>query len=97
MAKSDAAKKAATKKTEATTTTISVHPMLAKAILSLKKFGPEELAEIKKTSAQATAAGAASTACFISDSSGQQHCINLPPDVCSRQGGISLPTKCPNN
>jgi len=44
MAKSGAAKKAATKQTEAKTTTVSVHPRLAKAILSLKKFGPEELA-----------------------------------------------------
>jgi hypothetical protein len=81
----------------ATKKTISVHPKLAKAILSLRKFAPAEMEEIKNLSAQTKAAGVASTGCWISDSGGEQHCINLPPDVCTRQGGMSVPTRCPNN
>jgi hypothetical protein len=75
---------------------IKVHPHLADAILSLKKLGPEEFQEIKSLSGAATTEGLQSTGCWISDSGGQQHCVNLPPDVCTRKGGISVPTRCPN-
>jgi hypothetical protein len=77
--------------------TIKVHPHLANAIRSLKKFSPEELEQVKTLSRTVVVAEAGqSTGCWISDSGGQQHCVNLPPDVCTRQGGISVPTRCPN-
>jgi hypothetical protein len=76
--------------------TIKVHPHLAHAIASLKKLAPEELEEIKKLASAESAEGGQSTGCWLSDSGGQQHCVNLPPDVCSRKGGISVPTRCPN-
>ena len=75
---------------------IKIHPHFAQAIQSLKKLTPDEFEEIKGLSAAALAEGAQSTGCWISDSGGQQHCINLPPDVCTRKGGISVPTRCPN-
>jgi hypothetical protein len=75
---------------------VKVHPRLAKAILSLKKLAPEELERVRSLSATATATSAPSTGCWISDSGGQQHCINLPPDVCTREKGMSVPTRCPN-
>jgi hypothetical protein len=92
-----AKKKAVAKRKAGARKTISVHPHLAKAIVSLRKFAPAEMEEIRTLSAQTTAAGTASTACFISDTGGEQHCINLPPDVCTGKGGISLPTRCPND
>jgi hypothetical protein len=76
--------------------TIKVHPHLAHAIQSLKKFSPEELEQVKNLSRATVAEAGQSTGCWISDSGGQQHCVNLPPDVCTRQGGISVPTRCPN-
>jgi hypothetical protein len=77
--------------------TIKVHPHLAHAILSLKKFAPDELENIKSLSSVPVAEGGQPTACWISDSGGQQHCVNLSPDVCTRNGGISVPTRCPNS
>jgi hypothetical protein len=77
--------------------TISVHPKLAQAILSLRKLAPAEMEEVRALAAKATAERVQSTACFLSDTGGQQHCIDLPSDVCTRRGGISLPTPCPNN
>lgn len=77
--------------------TIKVHPHLAKAILSLKKFAPNEIERLKGLSANMATYGSQPTACWISDSGGQQHCMNLPPDVCAREGGISVPTPCPNS
>lgn len=77
-------------------TTIEVHPKLAQAIASLKKHGPEELKRIKELECADLPAPVRSTGCWISDSGGQQHCVNLPPDVCTREGGISVPTRCPN-
>lgn len=76
--------------------TIKVHPHFAHAIASLKKLAPEELEEIKKLASTEFAGGGQSTGCWLSDSGGQQHCVNLSPDVCTRKGGISVPTKCPN-
>jgi hypothetical protein len=73
---------------------IAVHPRLADAIHSLRRFSPAEMTEVKALAGQ-PGTGAASTGCFISDSGGQQHCINLPPDVCTNKGGISVPTRCP--
>lgn len=75
-----------------------IHPHLTEAILSLKKLDAKEFAEVQALSAMHSAGTAVgpSTGCIISDSGGQQHCVNLPPDVCSRQGGISIPTRCPN-
>ena len=77
----------------------TIHPHLTEAILSLKKLDSKEFAEVQALSAMhsASTAAAPSTGCIISDSAGQQHCVNLPPDVCSRQGGISIPTRCPNS
>jgi hypothetical protein len=77
--------------------TISVHPKLAEAIQSLRKLAPSEVEEVRAIAAKAAASGIEATACFLSDTGGQQHCINLPSDVCTRRGGISLPTPCPNN
>lgn len=77
--------------------TIKVHPHFANAIASLKKLAPEELEGIKKLASTEFAEGGQSTGCWLSDSGGQQHCVNLPPDVCARKGGISVPTRCPNN
>jgi hypothetical protein len=93
--KSQKAKKPAAKKQRKKT--ISVHPHLAHAILSLKKLAPAEMEEVKALSAKANVDGVQSTGCWISDSGGEQHCIDLPPDVCTRRGGISVPTSCPNN
>jgi hypothetical protein len=75
-----------------------IHPHLTEAILSLKRLDPKEFAEVQALSAMHSAGAAVgpSTGCIISNSGGQQHCVNLPPDVCSRQGGISIPTRCPN-
>jgi hypothetical protein len=92
-----AKKNGSMKKDAETKKTISVHPRLARAILSLKKLDPTEIDRMRGLAADAAAAGSASTGCWISDSGGEQHCINLPPDVCTRQGGISVPTRCPNN
>jgi hypothetical protein len=78
-----------------TLTTIKVHPHFARAIASLERFAPEEIEEIKKSAGADFAEGAQATGCWLSDSGGQQHCVNLPPDVCARKGGISVPTKCP--
>jgi hypothetical protein len=77
--------------------TIKVHPHFADAIASLKKFAPEDLEEIKNLASTEFAEGGQSTGCWLSDSGGQQHCVNLPPDVCTRKGGISVPTKCPSS
>jgi hypothetical protein len=44
--KSARPKKAAAKKSAGSKTTISIHPRLGKAILSLKKFAPEEMETI---------------------------------------------------
>ena len=76
---------------------ISVHPRLAAVVSSLKQFTADELEELKRVSSEVVAAGASVTGCWISDTGGQQHCVNLPPDVCTRQGGISVPTRCPIN
>ena len=76
--------------------TIKVHPHFAKAIASVKQFAPEEIEEIKKLASSEFAGLAQSTGCWLSDSGGPQHCVNLPPEVCARKGGISVPTKCPN-
>jgi hypothetical protein len=98
--KATKAQKAVAKKKPAATAgkkTISVHPKLAHAILSLRKLAPAEVEEVRELAAKAAAGGEESTACFLSDTGGQQHCINLPPNVCTRRGGISLPTPCPNN
>ena len=73
--------------------TIKVHPHLAHAIASLRKLAPEELEGIKKLASTEFAGG--STGCWLSDSGGEQHCVNLPPAVCSSKGGISVPTRCP--
>jgi hypothetical protein len=75
--------------------TIKVHPHFARAIASLKKFSSEELDEIKTLAGTVTAGSGNSTGCWLSDSGGQQHCVNLPPAVCTSKGGISVPTKCP--
>jgi hypothetical protein len=77
--------------------TIKVHPHFANAITSLKKLAPEELTEIKNLASTEFAESGQSTGCWLSDSGGQQHCVNLPPDVCTRKGGISVPTKCPSS
>jgi hypothetical protein len=95
--KSAGPKKAAAKKSAGSKTTISIHPRLGKATLSLKKFAPEEMGTIKSLSAHTTATGVASTGCWISDAGAEQRCINLPADVCTRHGGISVPTRCPND
>ncbi len=93
--------KAASKKSlaapQAALQTIEVHPRLANAISSLKRLVPEELERLRGLSSKALAEGTQSTGCWISDTGGQQHCMNLPPDVCTREGGISVPTRCPNS
>ena len=73
--------------------TIKVHPHLALAIASLKRFSPEELEEVKTLASTEFADN--STGCWLSDSGGQQHCVNLPPAICTSKGGMSVPTKCP--
>ena len=85
------------KKSETTHKSVSVHPKLAKAITSMKKLAPAELEEVRTLSEKHTAQGAETTGCFLSDTGGQQHCLNLPSDVCTRRGGISVPTPCPNS
>jgi hypothetical protein len=75
--------------------TIKVHPRLAHAIASLKKVAPKELEDIRTLSSTEFANDGGSTGCWLSDTGGQQHCVNLPPAVCTSKGGISVPTKCP--
>jgi hypothetical protein len=75
---------------------ISVHPRFAHAILSMKRLTDEEFAEVKAMAAAHDEAIVASTGCWISDSGGQQHCVNLSPAACTNKGGISVPIKCPN-
>jgi hypothetical protein len=94
--KTAAKRKTAPKSKNAPRKRISVHHRLADAILSLRKFAPEEMEEIRALSARADTAAGRTTSCWISDSGGEQHCINLTPDDCTRKGGISVPTKCPN-
>lgn len=76
--------------------TISIHPRLAHAIQSMKRLSDEEFAEVKAMAAAHDEAIVASTGCWISDSGGQQHCVNLSPAACTNKGGISVPIKCPN-
>ena len=91
-------KKSRTKKRKAkrSLSTIKVHPHFARAIASVKRFSADEIEEIKTLASAEFAGAGQSTGCWLSDSGGPQHCVNLPPDVCARKGGISVPTKCPN-
>ena len=93
--KSGKTKKPKVKEKKQSFTTIKVHPHFARAIASLKKFAPAEIEEIKKYASTEFGESGQPTGCWLSDSAGQQHCVNLPPDVCARKGGISVPTKCP--
>jgi hypothetical protein len=91
-------KKSRTKKRKAKSSlsTIKVHSHFARAIASVKKFSPDEIEEIKTLASTEFAGARQSSGCWLADTGGPQHCVNLPPDVCARKGGISVPTKCPN-
>jgi hypothetical protein len=90
------AKRVSTKSNDKPLRSIAIHPRFTEAISSMKRLTTAEFSELQTLSAQNDDTVTPSTGCWISDSGGQQHCVNLPADVCTRKGGIAVPIKCPN-